>query len=94
MRTKKITIPAFKPKHVQIDGSQPYGPQAKRLRVAMGYTLREAVELGAYPNLHNLAHWENSTGPYKEGNNSNDVLFQYLKALGVTSVEIKTFKML
>ena len=81
------SIPAV----AKIDGSLPYGPQVKPLRLYLGLTLREVVERGGHAAIENLSHWENCSGPYRAGGGSStETLYAYLRALGVGRVEIIT----
>lgn len=73
----------------RLDGLMPYGPQVKPLRVYLGLSLRRVCEIAGFSDIGNLAHWENASGPYKSGGGtSTEVLYPYLRALGVGSVEI------
>lgn len=85
--------PSNVPQFVEIDGDQPFGPQAKQIRLASGAGRSWVAEKSGL-KLGTVSHWEQNTGSYaRVPGTKTELLIEYLRALGVGRVVV-TFNLL
>lgn len=89
----EMSPPSNVPDVVEIDGNEPFGPQAKKVRLASGAGRVWLAEKSVL-KLGTISHWEQNTGSYARVPGTDTALLTtYLRALGVGRVII-TFNLL
>lgn len=75
-------------KVIKLDANKPFGMQLKAYREVLNISL---TEMGKRINFHssNIYHLENNDGGYKSVTNTlTETAIKYVKALGVSKIEI------